>query len=177
MNNPVNLPRRAEPKLPPGSNLPPPNMRATTLHDDHADEAARAAQRYHQQVAEIEALKTDVEDWRRRAMVADEEVRRLEKREADLTAKLDRMTEEAADKLDNYKLTLSSLATHGHLAGKMIVEFLDIIETVSGRGKRQSQVDLEALAIELEKPADQKPEGGPPPLPSVVTAGPRNPEA
>lgn len=161
------MPRRAP-------NVEPPPLRTT--HNDAAEEYARASQKYFDMVAEVARLAKEVQEWERRALAAEAETRRLEDRQEELmaqlamtreqlTAKLDITKEDLIRDRDQYRFRLVALISHFETSQQIILQCL-----AAARGEVETpQVDMKKLmaAIEDSKPKDEEP------LPSVVTAGPR----
>lgn len=119
---------------------------ATPLHNQYADEAARVAQRYHNQVAEIERLNRELIEWERRALSAEGECRRHEERLANMEAKLDKTKDELTAERDSYKHRLTSLVSQFHTAGSIILKCLDAAESEAPK-----QVDMALLTKEIEQ--------------------------
>jgi hypothetical protein len=146
--------------------MPPPVARPNrAVQDAYADEAMRAAQRHIDQIQEIDRLGQELEAWRRRAMVAEAEIVRIEKRENDLQIMLERQREQLTDERDTYRNRVNSLVSGFHTAGGIILRLLE-----TAQGEVRPSVNLTKLADEIESVTV---EGE---LPSVVTAGPRNPD-
>ena len=124
-----------------------------------------------------------LDDWRRRAMMGEAEVKRLEKRAADLEGALERQQDKLMTERDGYRNRLNNLVSQFHSAGAIILKCLDAANTETSGG----QVNLGTLAAEIER-VEKEP--GPPephpvdefvrqameePLPSVVARGPAEP--
>jgi hypothetical protein len=134
--------------------------------------ALNFAQRLIDDQAEIERLKVDVDQWRARALAAEEQTRRLEMRLdqdrkvfdehvqktvdthdrefAKLSAArqhdVDRLTEER----DHYKLKFARTVERLHVAGKVILDALSA-DTGEREIKPEPKVDMQAIAAELER--------------------------
>lgn len=174
--------RRDMPPMPKVTNLPgapAPQARPNRMSEQaFAEEALRVAQRHLDQVAEIDRIGQELEEWRRRAMLAEADVKRLEQRESELRDMLDRRQTELIDERDSYRSKLNHLVSQFHTAGAIVLKCLEAAQGVSG-----PQISLTKLANEIEK--DSKVEGEPEadqggrrsgpdePLPRSVTAGPR----
>lgn len=156
---------------------PPPQARPNRHSEQaYAEEALRVAQRSIDQAAEIDRLGQELEEWRRRAMMAESEIKRLEKREGDLQAMLERRTNELTDERDSYRGKLNHLVAQFHTAGAIILKCLEAAQGVSG-----PQINLTTLANEIEKVAEQEAQAEPrpastDPLPGFLAAGPRTDE-
>lgn len=166
MNN--NTPKQM-PKVHPMP-APPPNPRPNrAVHDAYSDEALRVAQRHIDQIQEIDRLGQELEEWRRRAMVAEAETKKLEQREQDLRDMLDRQRDQLTDERDLYRNKLNSLVAQFHTAGAIILKCLEASQGSSG-----PMVSLTKLADEIEHaPLARELEDE---LPRVVTAGPKSVE-
>jgi len=152
----------------------PPRSNRSNSEAVYAEEALRVAQRHLDQVDEIDRLGREMDEWRRRALMGEAEVKRLEKREADLTDAIERQQDKLMTERDVYRNRLNHLVSQFHTAGAIILKCLDAANTETSGG----QVNLGALAQEIDRAieteAEKQPE--PPvndPLPAVVTAGPR----
>jgi len=150
--------------------MPAPQARPNrAVHDAYADEALRAAQRHIDQIQEIDRLGQELEEFRRRALLAEAENKRLEKREADLQIMLERQREQLTNERDTYRNRICNLVAGFHTAGGIV---LRLLETAQGEVQPAAGVNLTTLANEIEreqKAADDEA------MPSVVTAGPREP--
>src|SRR5262245_9133835 len=82
-------------------------MRAPT-HEDYADEAMRARQRHLDMVSQIDTLVAEVEQWRSRALVAEGECQRLEKRELEMREEMKRKADDVNQELDAHKRALTA---------------------------------------------------------------------
>ena len=149
--------------------MPPPVARPNRVQQDaYAEEALRAAQRHIDQIQEIDRLGQELEEWRRRALMAEAEIKRLEKRSDDLQGMLERERERLTDERDAYRSKLNSLVAQFHTAGAIVLKCLEAAQGVTG-----PQINLNTLADEIEK--EQKAQAElQDELPSVVTAGPRD---
>jgi chromosome segregation ATPase len=138
----------------------------------YAEEALKVAQRHLDQVEQIDRLGQECEDWRRRALNAEAEIVRLEKREADLVSALERQQEKLMNERDVYRNRLNNFVAQFHTVGAVILKCLDSANSESGG----AQVNLGTLAAEIERATPDEPQpGDDQPLPSIVTAGPREP--
>jgi DNA repair exonuclease SbcCD ATPase subunit len=168
-------PRRDQAPMPKVTNLPgapAPQARPNRSTEQvYAEEALRAAQRHIDQVAEIERLGQELEEWRRRAMMAEGEIKRLEKRESDLQDTLERRETQLIDERDSYRMRLNNMISQFHTAGAIILKCLDAAQGQSG-----PNISLTNLASEIERdttkdnPDFREVEE---PMPRAVTAGPR----
>ena len=130
------------------------------------------AQRHLDQVDEIQRLGVELDDWRRRALNAEAEIKRLEKRSADLEFALERQQEKLMNERDNYRNRLNNMISQFHSAGAIILRCLDAAQTETGG----PQVNLGTLAAEIDRqtePPEAATEAEDAPLPSVVIQGPR----
>jgi hypothetical protein len=151
--------------------MPPPPARPNRVqHDAYAEEALRAAQRHIDQIQEIDRLGQELEEWRRRAQLAEAEARRLNQRNEDLQAMLERERERLIDERDAYRTRVNSLVAGFHTAGGIILRLLETAE-----GEVRPAVNLTTLANEVERVQQlNEPDGSPDePMPRAVTAGPR----
>jgi hypothetical protein len=134
---------------------PPPSARPNrAIHDTYAEEALRSAQRVIDMTQEIDRLGQELEDWRRRALMTEAEVKKLEKREIDLRAELEQRTLQLTDERDSYRSRLTMLVAQFHSAGAMILKCLE-----TAQGQAGPMVNLTNLANELEheqKKPDEK---------------------
>lgn len=152
------------PKVTPMPPPPPPQARPNrNTEATYAEEAMRAAQRHIDQVQEIDRLGQELEEWRRRAMLAEAEIKRLEKRETDLLNMLERRSTELTDERDSYRGKLNHLVAQFHTAGAVILKCLE-----AAQGSAGPQINLTNLAAEIEREQAKEAE----PMPRVVTAGP-----
>jgi chromosome segregation ATPase len=155
--------------------MPPPVARPNrAVQDAYAEEALRAAQRHIDQIQEIDRLGQELEEWRRRALMAEAEIKRLEKRADDLQGSLERERERLTDERDGYRNKLNHLVAQFHTAGAIILKCLE-----AAQGNAGPMVNLNTLAAEVDRVQQQlEPDGSPDePLPRAITAGPRNPDA
>jgi hypothetical protein len=130
-------------------------------HYEYAEEAKRAAQRYFEQLVHIEQLTTERDDWRNRALAAENEVARLLKREASLLAQIDSKSNAALKQAEEYKTTLTVIGTQYASAAKLLLDGFAALDKAGLRAK----IDMPGLAVALK-------ESGGDPLPRVVTEGP-----
>jgi hypothetical protein len=182
------FPRRSDPPTPPMpkvANMPPapqpprPQQPSRTQEQSFADEALRAAQRHLDQVAEIARLGHELEDWRRRALMAEAEIKRLEMREAQLTDKLEQREQQLVDERDTYRLRLNSMEAQFQTAGTIILKCLDSARGNAETESRQPQeksARSETPRNETPRNETNEPEPRQSGLPRVVTAGPRRGE-
>ncbi len=170
------LPKVTPMPAPPRPQEPP---RRNNSEAVYAEEALRVAQRHLDQVDEIDRLGREMDDWRRRALMAEAEIKRLENREADLTDAIERQQEKLLTERDSYRNRLNNLVAQFHTAGAIILKCLDAANTETSGG----QVNLGALAQEIERATEPEgsektittPEEPDEPLPRIVAAGPREP--
>ena len=155
--------------MPPAANLPP-----AKIYDD---DVLAQLQRWKDLQTDNEALKAEVEEWRRRALSAEGEVRRLEmrlaqdheqaeqdlvKRDRDHAAKLGTVTAE----LDFQKGECVRVTTLAQAGASVFLQILDLKQKAAPTADVAGTVGLAAIVAELDKPEDV-------PVPRVVTAGPR----
>lgn len=131
-------------------------------HFEYAEEAKRAAQRYFEQVAHIEQITLERDDWRSRALAAENEVERLLKREAALVEQIDAKSIAGLKQADEYKTTLTLIGAQYASAAKLLLDGFSQL----GKAGLRMKVDVPGLT-EAALHADEGP------LPRVVTAGPR----
>jgi hypothetical protein len=183
------FPRRSDPPTPPMPKVanmpapapqpPRPQQPSRTQEQSFADEALRAAQRHLDQVAEIARLGHELEDWRRRALMAEAEIKRLEMREAQLTDKLEQREQQLVDERDTYRLRLNSMEAQFQTAGTIILKCLDSARGNAETESRQPQeksARSETPRNETPRNETNEPEPRQSGLPRVVTAGPRRGE-
>jgi hypothetical protein len=106
-------------------------------HEQYADEAARAAQRYMEQVVQIETLVTDLDHWRNRAALAESQVEALKARERELQHQIDEALHSRASEVDRLKQSIAVISSHYAAAAKLILEGFDVIS-----GNSDMQVKL-----------------------------------
>lgn len=162
---------RPNPPMPKVANMPAPPVRPNRVEERAwADEALKVAQRHLDQIAEIDRLGQDRDEWRQRAQLAEAEIVRLEKRESDLRDMLDRRSTELIDERDAFRMKLNNMMAQFHTAGAVILKCIE-----AGQGSVASPVNLTSLAEQIDKDLDDSDKPGAP-LPRVVTAGPREVE-
>jgi DNA repair exonuclease SbcCD ATPase subunit len=159
--------RREVPKVMPMPVSPQPNIPAPAArpnvaqHQVYAEEALKAHQRVIDMMQEIDRAGQELEEMRRRALLAEAEVKRLEEREHTLQQQLERRTQELTDERDSYRFRLSNLTSQFETAGSIILKCLEASR------KDASIVDLDKLQAEVEDHI---------PMPKIVAQGPRGPE-
>lgn len=136
--------------MPKITQLPPPVARPNRVSEQAwAEDALKVAQRHLDQIQEIDRLGQELEEWRRRAMLAEADIVRLEKRETELREMLDRRQNELIDERDSYRNKLNGLVAQFHTAGAIVLKCLEAAEGSAG-----PNISLTKLAEELERPAD-----------------------
>jgi len=158
--------------MPRANNLPPVGHNLGPMHDEFSQEAARAAQRYFDMTAQIAELTAELEGWRQRATLAEEEIRRAEMREQKLAAKLDATTDRLMAERDTYKDRLTTLKAEFATAGNIILHCIKVSEMMAD--KTDVHVQMDKLADQIVSDQAQQLEDE---LPRVVTAGPRTQES
>jgi hypothetical protein len=159
------------PPLPKVAHMPPPPSRPNRpAADIYADEALKSAQRVIDFMNEIDRLGSELDEWRRRAQMAEAELKRYELRESDLRTMLDQQRDKLTDERDAFRRKLDSLVAQFHTAGGIILRCLE-----AAQGQAGSPVNLTNLANEIEKAEQANPQDEPP-IPRVVAAGPRHDE-
>jgi hypothetical protein len=176
--------QRRDAQMPKVTPMPAPSPQARpnrAVHDTYSEEALRVAQRSIDQIQEIDRLGQELEEWRRRAMLAEAEIKRLEKRNDDLEIMLERQRDQLTDERDSYRNRVNSLVSGFHTAGGIILRLLE-----TAQGEVRPNVNLTTLAGEIEKVAEQEaqaqaesrptssPREGGEPLPGFLAAGPRD---
>ena len=132
--------------IPPDSRPPVPQQpRPSTIHDEAAEEAARAAKRYHDQVKEIGMLGDERDEWKIRALTYEKEIERLEKRLSDLTADLEHRTAQLTHERDGFKNSLQALIGQFNTAGNIILDCMNAANRMSG-----PKADLKQLEAEIK---------------------------
>lgn len=174
--------RRDAPPMPKVTQLPPPPPQARSNRNTEqvfAEQALRSAQHVIDQAQEIDRIGQELEEWRRRAMLAEADVKRLEQRENELRDMLDRRQTELIDERDSYRGKLNHLVAQFHTAGAIVLKCLE-----AAQGSAGPQISLTKLADELEREKKPDPDfreveeggrrfGADEPMPRAVTAGPR----
>jgi len=174
-----------EPKMPRPTAMPPaPTMPAPrALERVYDEEVLRRYQNDLDRERMVVQLESDRDDWRRKALAAQDECRRLEQRLAQqdkahqeamtrLTEDRDRKVDELTARRDEYKLRLTRFETKLGVQGQAVLDLanavsktlLEIMDEVKGeRGTTDvaGSVGLAAIADAVEEE-----------LPRVVTAGP-----
>jgi predicted RNase H-like nuclease (RuvC/YqgF family) len=184
-----NEPMKPEsPKMPRAPTVPaaPPTTMAMPHYDE---EVLRVAQRDYDNKRMIAELERERDEWRRKALSASEECRRLEMRldqeQAAHSTEVHRLTEQRDRKIaeltqhrDQYGHQLTRFETKLNLQGKAIIDLansvsktvLDMMNEIRDEKDRPDvagNVGLAAIADAIE---DE------PPIPRVVAAGPRHDE-
>jgi chromosome segregation ATPase len=143
-----------------GANLPPPvGHNSDPTLEGWGEEAGRAAQRFFDLTAQCARLQGELEEWRRRAQLAEEENRRGQDREKAMADKLDAMQQRLTEERDSYKDRLTALKAEFAVAGNII---LRCVKTADDMTTGRPEIDLDRLTAEIEEE-----------LPRVVQAGPR----
>jgi hypothetical protein len=151
------------PTMPRANTLPPTTHNIDPVQDEYAEEAGRAAQRFHDMRTEIGRLTLELETWRSRAVVAEDGLKRADQREKDLHLKLENVAAKLTHERDVYRDRLTTLKAEFATAGNIILHCIKVSEDMMTLGERVEAHDhLEKLAQELDEP-----------LPKVVTDGPR----
>jgi len=167
---------KAAAPMPRAANLPPAKV--------YDDDVLAQLQRWKDLQTENEALKAEAEEWRRRALSAEGEVRRLEMRlEQDRTqaaqdlAKHDedhaRKLKAVTDELDFQKGECVRVTTLAQAGASVFLQILDLKQKAPTAVDNVGAAGLAAIAAELDKPDPEFREVDEPPLPRVVAAGPR----
>lgn len=168
-------PRPNKAPLPRAANLPP-----AKIYDD---DVLAQLQRWKDLQTENEALTLEVEEWRRRALSAEGEVRRLEMRveqdrrqaEQDLAKQADMYSHKlktVGDELDFQKGECVRVNTLAQAGATVFLQILDFRHKPAPSADAAGTVGLAAIAAELDKP-DPELRDVDEPLPRVVAAGPR----
>lgn len=163
---PVNLPRVAVPPAP-----PPTPASAPRSYDQ---QALNFAQRLIDDQAEMERLKVDLDTWRGRALAAEEQMRRLEERiDADrkvydahvrqttdnhdrAIATLSAARQNDVDRLtgerDHFKLRYARTVERLHVAGKIVLDALQVDPLPTPEPQQPLKVDMHAMEDEITRP-------------------------
>lgn len=146
--------------------IPQPSARPNrAVHDTYAEEAMRSAQRVIDMTQEIDRLGQELEEMRRRTLLAEAEVKRLERHEENLREELEKRTTQLTDERDSYRSRLTMLVSQFHSAGAMILKCLE-----AAQGQAGPMINLTNLASEIDREQKQTQQE---PLPRALTAGPR----
>jgi len=137
-------------RLPRAATAPSP-MRAPT-HTDYADEAKRAAQRYIDLVDDNNVLRGELDQWHSRAIVAEEEIKRLKEREAELQRTIERKIEEHAAERDQTRQTIAVLQASYTNASKILLDGFAALDRLA-EVKAKINMPAKEAAI-VEPPAD-----------------------
>ena len=168
------------------------NNNVLATHEQFAEEAKRVAQRYYDQVAEIERLCDDRDTWCNRALLAEGEVARGEKREAEqaqhyekrigeLERQIDHKHAELTRERDTYRQAFAVVGAQFTAASKIL---LDGFAAIQGAEKTLGPIPIAAepqpAPLPQPEPAAEPEHHDDPvdaidddPLPRVVTQGPR----
>jgi hypothetical protein len=125
-------------------------------HFEYAEEAKHAAQRYFEQAVHIEQLTTECDDWRSRALAAENEVARLLEREAALLALIDSKSSAALKQVDEYKTILTGISAQYASAGKVLLGGFAALDK-AGLRVSIGLPSLAALAAALRKSGTARP--------------------
>jgi hypothetical protein len=161
------LPRTA---IPPA---PPPIPHQQPQHRIYDPEALNFAQRLIDDQAEIERLKVEVDNWRARALAAEQHADRLEtqgnqdrqtfdnhlqkmvdahdREIAKLSAARQHDVDRLTDDRDFFKLKFARTVERLHVAGKVILDALSVDAKVSSEPAVEPKVDMTAIEAELEQ--------------------------
>jgi outer membrane murein-binding lipoprotein Lpp len=155
-------------RLPQAPSVPMPPVREQATPNATYQRAHDFATRVFETEAEIEKLKLDGDQWRAKALAAEEQVSQLEKRidqdrktydehvtkitdahDREMT-KLSAQRQSDVDKLtderDFYKLKLARTIERLHVAGKVVLDALDAEKAE----KPQPKVDMQAIEAEVK---------------------------
>jgi len=135
--------------MPPPSAANRPNVQDAT----YAEEAARVHQRHLDMAAEITRLTIELEEWRRRALAAEEDVKRGERRELTLQSQVDTRNTQLTQERDLFKETVVKLSTQFGTAASIILDAHKLMDEVLGQ---KPKVNLESLANEIDRSAVEK---------------------
>ena len=157
---------------------PPAPRRVLATHEQFAEEAGRAAQRYLDQVAEIKQLIEDRDGWCNRALLAEGEIRQLQTRIAELESQIDNRNSQVAIERDSYKETLAIVSAQYTTASKILLDGFAVIRSVEQKVAPMTERPAaderraERQDEHHDDPHDERHEGAPP-LPHFLAAGPR----
>lgn len=177
-----------EPKMPRALSIPTEPPVAQQPERIYSEDVLNFLQQNADNKHRIVELEAERDDWRRKALAAQDECRRLEVRMgqdtktqeqalARLTTDRDRRLDELTAARDEYKLRLARFETKIGVQGKAVIDLANsisktILETMDElKGERggsdvAGSAGLAAIADVLEQEALE------PPMPRVVTAGP-----
>lgn len=171
MNTAATTNSRKQQQIPQAPNLqPPPSPKANFQDQAWAEEAARAAQRHFDMAAEILRLTTELEDWRRRALGAESELKRAAERETILQQQIDTRNSALNQERDIFRETVVKLSTQFGSASQIILDAHKLMDEVLGR---KPQVNLASLGEAIEADTADTPPAKDP-IPEFLTAGPRS---
>lgn len=185
----TSVPMKTEqPRMPRAPNVPA--TLPTTMSMPHYDEEVlRVAQRDYDNKRLIAELEGERDEWRRKALSASEDCKRLEMRLAQdetlhgaeilkLTEQRDRKVDELTQRRDEYRLKLTRFETLISIQGNSLIELannlartiqdtLTEIKRDNGREDTAGKTGLAAIAEAVENHES---------VPRVLTAGPRPPD-
>jgi vacuolar-type H+-ATPase subunit F/Vma7 len=189
--------QQTEPKLPRATQMPaPPTQGSPGRRYDQ--QALNFAQRIIDNEADLERLRLECDQWRAKALAADEQIRRLEaqldqdrkvfdghvqktidthdREIAKLAAARDNDVARLTDERDHFKLRYARTVERLHVAGKIVLDALEtpIEDTVAREIKENPQINLAAIEKEIAQsvPADIDALARGEPIPAGVT-GPK----
>ncbi|HMF27533.1 MAG TPA: hypothetical protein VKE42_02110 [Candidatus Cybelea sp.] len=124
------------------------------LHED--------ALRFGQQIVDLQqtaaTLQSELDNMTRRTMLAEEEVRRLDMRIAQITKTFEEREAILIEQRDHWKMQYADVETNLQLAAHVILDVMKKSET-----RRGANVNMKALAEEIEQ-SQPSPPPPPPPL-------------
>jgi hypothetical protein len=119
-------------------------------HFEYAEQAKQAGQRYFEQAAHIDQLTTECDDWRSRALAAENEVARLLEREAALLVLIEGKSNAALKQVEEYKTILTGISAQYGSVGKVLLGGLAALDK-AGLRVSIGLPSLAALAAALTK--------------------------
>jgi hypothetical protein len=151
--------RMPDPELPRVENIPGAPTRARRPdHREYSDEAARAAQRYLDQVSHIEGLTVECDEWRARALAAEAEVERFANRERELLAVIDQKNEAFFIEREQIRQSIAVLSAQYTTASKILLDGFQVIEKLDGVKAKIDLPQIEAAVTHADDPHDKAPD-------------------
>lgn len=122
----VRMPQPAAKPAPPTVPVP-----AAFMSEEAEAEIRRNVTRHYQQIAEIEALKNDVEHWKHRAELAEAEMVRLQQKNGALEIAKEEASAAYCDQIDELKDVISTLQAQFESGARIWLNSYDVLKRVS----------------------------------------------